>query len=564
MHNRLLYFILIICLHLATPVLAQKKNFPTEIVNGVECYLYPVEKSEGFYRIGRKFDVKKKLILQYNPEAKDGLKLGQVLRIPVSEEHLEESVISVKDTKDVEFVGTKKQVPIATDTLFIKHVIQPKETLYRISKNYNITIAELQQYNPEVTRNMPIGATLLIPRSGLAMSPDILTAALTQKPDENDVKDSVQIISSVRNSDIPISSQEPIRVACLLPFMLDAPKFDPSVNRFVEFYQGLLLGLNELKKEGARVDLYVYDTEKTEQKMKEILQDSVLKSMDLIIGPTYTQQVDTVVEFARENKVPTVVPFATNIPGIDTVSYVYRFNSAKGQEGRVLSEYFADTATYSLTYVQHSSIPQLRKSVVAQALFEQLEEKELPYGVVDTDVHGLDSLYHMLDTAKINLLVFDSEQIKNIQYIMPTLIRFTREFRIEILGHYSWLNSVQSIPIPFYYISLFNESVTYAASTNYDHKYVQYFGQSISSRNPRYDKLGYDLIYYFVSALRLYDKEQLQSEISDFYSPGLLVEPIFRNDNVGSGMKNRHLYIFKRAYNMSNMIYEYIPEKITE
>ncbi len=129
----------LIALLLITALPAQTLDYPTETVRGKEYYLYPVQKGEGLYRISKNFGVSQEDIIKANPALEtEGLKLGQTIRIPV--------------------------VKKADTSQYIQHEIQPKETLYSLSKRYGVTIAAIQQLNPEVSRNMPIGATLLIPR----------------------------------------------------------------------------------------------------------------------------------------------------------------------------------------------------------------------------------------------------------------------------------------------------------------------------------------------------------------------------------------------------------------
>ena len=128
---------------------AQAESWPKDTVDGVVVYRYTVQKSEGLYRISKNFNVSQEELVRLNPKLQtEGLKLGQVILVPVKEEQ-----------------------PAAADSSMVKHVIEPKETLYSISKRYGVSVAQLQVANPEVSKNMPIGATLLIPVRPLEKAP---------------------------------------------------------------------------------------------------------------------------------------------------------------------------------------------------------------------------------------------------------------------------------------------------------------------------------------------------------------------------------------------------------
>ncbi len=546
MNKRFFLFLLAGTLMCVLSVHAQKLDYPTELVNGVECYVYPVEKSIGFFRLGRQFDVRKKVILEYNPHVEGGLRLGQVLRIPVSESHLE---------------GEEKQVEVLAKPMpqmaLRQHVIQPKETLYRISKMYGVTINDIVKLNPELSKTMHIGSALLIPTEGQQLTPELIAAAL-----QGVVADSVGDVAvgdMVGIDTIPVSAVEPLRIACLMPFMLDAPVYDESVERFVEFYQGVLMAVHKQKKAGVRINLHVYDTEKTDVKVTSILQQPEMADMDLIIGPVYTAQVQKVVEFAHQREINTIVPFVSEIAGIDTVPSVFRFNLTDREQGEYLAKYVVDSLDYKLTYIHHASIPPHRKSGVVTEMLRYMDEWHYGYEQLEMTPQRLDSLELSLDTARLNLLAFDSENVNSLHYLLPTVYKLRTKYRIEFVGHNAWMNQLNRIPVPFYFVSPFRENRRQLIMDGYDPAYKQYFGEEQVVRHPRYDMLGYDLTNYFVEAANVYGKDILLQNISLFATPGLQAEPVFRQLNVRGGMVNKHAYVNRLESSKVTVVHEILP-----
>lgn len=109
-------------------------NYPKKEVNGKTYYEYTVQKSEGFYSICKKFGVTEDEIKKVNPGSEKGLTYDMVLLIPYKE------------------------------AAYYVHKVNRKETLYSISKQYQISIEEIYEANPEIKANgLKAGIELKIP-----------------------------------------------------------------------------------------------------------------------------------------------------------------------------------------------------------------------------------------------------------------------------------------------------------------------------------------------------------------------------------------------------------------
>ena len=166
-----LFFLLFLLFSLE--IYSQTDNLPKTTVNGVEFYIYEVTPKEGFYSLERRFNISQAEIEKYNPETKSGLKSGQRILIPVrpstsasstnSDSYFIHTVIKGEsltniahmykvDKKDIialnseidEFpvIGKAIKIPqiISDNNDYIYHTIEPKETLYSISKRYNVSM----------------------------------------------------------------------------------------------------------------------------------------------------------------------------------------------------------------------------------------------------------------------------------------------------------------------------------------------------------------------------------------------------------------------------------------
>ena len=126
-----------------------------------------VSAKETVYGLTKLYNVSEEELEKANPSlASNGLKIGEELIIP---------------TKQAIITPTKK-VGAAENKTGRTHVVEAKETLYCISKQYNVSIEELEKVNPEIKDGLQIGFTLKIPKE------------ITEKANPEEVKPNQAII----------------------------------------------------------------------------------------------------------------------------------------------------------------------------------------------------------------------------------------------------------------------------------------------------------------------------------------------------------------------------------
>ena len=137
MKHRFLLPILVFVLN-ASIVFAQDKNYTR----------HTVAKGETVLQIATKYNVTPYDIYQLNPDAQKGIQENDLILIPAS-------VI-----KKAENVIEKEKPQVSTNRT---HITKPKETLYSLARDYNVTVDDLKSNNPEVAKNgLQIGQVLKI------------------------------------------------------------------------------------------------------------------------------------------------------------------------------------------------------------------------------------------------------------------------------------------------------------------------------------------------------------------------------------------------------------------
>ena len=175
---------------------------------------HEVQREETVYSIARKYNVPIEKVYELNPWARQQIKVGDKLIIPSASATTPQAATSQKGRK---------------------HRVESGETLYGISRNYGIDLVDLLRANPGVTStNVQVGMELVIP-SAKADSPVISDPA--PAPQEPTAPSQVAAGQT--------------RILMLLPLKQD--------KHYVEFYEGFLLGMYQLKKAGISMQLTTLD-----------------------------------------------------------------------------------------------------------------------------------------------------------------------------------------------------------------------------------------------------------------------------------------------------------------
>lgn len=128
---------LLLCLSLT--VMAQDGN----------SKFHEVKAGETFYSLSRKYDVSVERLQKYNPDLKDGLNIGDNVLIPPKQEG------EVGVERSTRFAGP--------DSSMLIHTVKLGETLFSLSQVYGVEIAEIRKHNPQVKDGLNVGQELKIP-----------------------------------------------------------------------------------------------------------------------------------------------------------------------------------------------------------------------------------------------------------------------------------------------------------------------------------------------------------------------------------------------------------------
>src|SRR5690554_1165333 len=165
------------------------------VIKGEKFVLHQVRTGETLFSISRQYQVTSRDLEDYNPKVSEGLKIGDLLKIPYRE--------------GVEW-QQKQSVQKGDPDHFESYTISSRtETPYFIAREFGITVEQLYAYNPEITRFRK-GTTLRIPRWGI--QPATTTGRIIESQQE-DISDRELILYEVQPGETLESIAKQFRIS---------------------------------------------------------------------------------------------------------------------------------------------------------------------------------------------------------------------------------------------------------------------------------------------------------------------------------------------------------------
>lgn len=167
---------------------------------------------------------------------------------------------------------------------------------------------------------------------------------ITSTPNKNEKKE-----ETLPTAAKPVKRFTEANISLLIPFKLDQINLKTAnkaqverADMAIDFYQGVLLGLDSAAATGLNYKVHVYDTKDEHSKLAEIVKKEAVKTSNLIIGPVFPEGVKYMTNFSIANDLPLVSPLAASKPSdFDNPKLISIVNNID-QHGARIADYIAD------------------------------------------------------------------------------------------------------------------------------------------------------------------------------------------------------------------------------
>ncbi|MDR2233636.1 MAG: LysM peptidoglycan-binding domain-containing protein [Tannerella sp.] len=569
-------------------ILAQIADIP---LNAQEdnIFYHTVEPGQTVYGISIMYQVDEEDIYSLNPSSRELIKVGEVLKIPQK----------------------KSFNPSVEDDIYVFHTIRPGETLYGVSKTYKITPEQLSKANLGLTpQTFAAGKTIRVPAIQSPAVPVIEKKMMT-KEIEYVVKRGDSMFSLTRNFNvtgeklielnpalknglktrmvlkIPVQTEETIvvnpehnefdfntfmayrnrtvkvdviRIAVLLPFSVS--RLSPSRT---EFYEGLLMAVENMQHYGATIELITFDIGEGIQKTRDILQSDQIHNCQLIIGGETNEQIELIAYYAMRNEVNYVTPFSSTCDQLTSrnarmfqmnISAQYLYNYVSAWSCSLFSQY---KIIFVNTNDSKEDKMQFVKAFKADLSLRLIPFKEINYnaGTFSNDVSGL------LSSTQPNLIVPLSSSLETLNKIrgpLRALAESKPSAKITLFGYPEWQKYSSDCLGDFYaldthiYASFFANNLSPEVRQFYANYKFWFNKTMIPAAYPKYAMLGYDTGMFFITAIQTFGAN-FENNIHQVNYKSLEYGFRFERVNNWGGFINTNLYMvnYKKDFTITRI-----------
>jgi hypothetical protein len=308
-------------------------------------------------------------------------------------------------------------------------------------------------------------------------------------------------------------------------------------------YEGAIIALNKLRKQGVSVNLSVFDTETTD--IETILRSPAINKADLIIGPVYQEDFITVASFAKERGIKIVSPLTPIDSSLYECSNVFQvptdFNiqsenllthpqinaersniiliSQQGNEEskemhRLYRQFLPklDTVFYRNNFTAEKDSTSFMDSLYT--IYMEREHnpvvKRISYriGLQPRDNHV--TFLEVFDPRIINRVIVASEDEPFVSEVIANLKAFSDRYksRVTVYGTNKW-RRFENVEISNYYYLKLHLAAPYYV--NYDSEnvidFIKEYRGKYKTEPSQFAFQGYDVMYYFTTAIYNYGVE---------------------------------------------------------
>ncbi|MDM8161806.1 LysM peptidoglycan-binding domain-containing protein [Labilibaculum sp. K2S] len=527
-----------------SPVLVKKEDD--------KFFYHIVKKGDTLFSLYKKYAVDMALIKASNPDMGDSLRLGTIIKVP-------------KIIKKPQLNTVPKH-----DKNYYYYVIKQGDTESSISRQFFMNLRKFKKLNPKLKSTaLKIGDWVRIPRYLVP-----LEYFVEKEVQKDTIVKKYQVVDTVvTNVDLKPISQNKIRIALFLPLYLDA---NDSINRsisykdtieivternprilyskshdFIRFYQGVLLAVDSLQKEGLSVDLHVFDTEKNPERVQRIIAGLQYTDLDFMIGPVYQNTFSIVADFAQRRRIPIISPLSLKNSELTTNPFVIQMNTSIQSICGKISDYVCfDLDTRNLVVVHPDRYEHLNEfqlvTDIERNMFEKgkyWENGDMTYKKISFDEYGLFGIERMLSDTCENVILVPSTKQPYVENIISNLNVLSQRFDIRLIGFPVW-QRFNSLDAELFY----NLNLSVITPYNIDYKeakvdlFVSDFREKFTCEPNDFSFRAFDLCRYFSKAVSRYG-HSFPDHLNELKLDLLQSNYHFKRVNAFGGLENQGVQV---------------------
>ncbi|HVY74981.1 MAG TPA: hypothetical protein VG890_09140 [Puia sp.] len=372
------------------------------------------------------------------------------------------------------------------------------------------------------------------------------------------------LVAGVSSSFAQQTDSSACRMAVFLPLYLDSAfdasgnyRFDQNFPKYLnpglEFYEGLQLAVDSLKKRGIQLDITVYDTRSATKSLRQILNEPAFDSMQLILGDVNLNELRTLAREAAIKGIPFVNTNFPNDGGITNNPDFVILNSTLRSHFEALYRFIQrNWATSNILYVRKKG----GGEDLVRREFSTIEKntRSVPLTMKYINIENpadLAPLMPYLDSNTKNIILVGSLDDNYGKRLCAQLASLYKTYPSKVFGMPTWdgidFTTPEYTDLEIYYTTPFyynpNDSLVVSIQ--------QYFKNRFYSRPSDMVYRGYETILHFGQLLNEHQGklngsigEKKFKVFNDFD-----IQPVFLNKETPTldYLENKKLYFIKKV-----------------
>ncbi len=505
--------------------------------NGQKFYKHIVKKGETLYSLSKTYNVKIDEITINNPSLKEkGIQPSQELLIPA---------------------GKQAVTPLPSLGKSIKHKVEKGETVYYITKKYNITQDELIAQNPILEEiGLKVGQELSI----IAGTTSVVKQEIIEKPTPSvspEIKPEPVIVKeegfTIKSKDRSVDKE--LKVGLFLPFYLaqndsviqnGETMYHKSEASF-DIYSGFLMALDSLKQEGLSFSVYISDVKDSLSALKQA-QKETFKDLDLIIGPLHQKPFEIMSQEAAKFNIPIVCPVPNTNKILLNNPNAFKVMPSQNTQFVKAGDYICKNYSKDKLIILDpgKKNEEFGKQLMSKFnLLHNFDERFIKDSAVYLSANyvNTDAIISKLSSTKKNILILTSEEVVYVSDFITKLYNSSKNYDVILFGPEIWkqFNNLDITPLQglnTHLTSSVDWDDTKASSIHFKKKLQEKHGIV----NSRYVLSGYNSAFYF---LKFISQSNKISELPDYKMELQDMKFEFKKSALNNGSENEGCYIFK-------------------
>ena len=460
---------------------------------------HTIKSGETLYRLSKMYNITTEELCAANPGLSiNNFRAGEVIVIPTIESEEAKASEKVQATQPV---LDEKEPVIATT-----HKVKRKESIESICEEYGITPQELIKANPVLKeKKLKRKMVLNIPAPSRKTEPAQHETIIQQK------EEFVETISKGINND------KELNVAVVLSFLLDsyAPK---EQSRMVEYYQGFLMAVEQLKREGYSFTINTYDAGHKEKSLDSLLKSSAFEDVEMIFGASYPKHCKELAKFAKEREIPLVIPFSSKKDEAVGNPTVYVANGIQSFILPEISSAFVKTFPNANVVFVEDTVKSNKKefinSLTAELAKDSIPYTTLPMSLITNEDSVLATMASVYREDKEMIFIPTSSSATTLNTLLPSLLHARgidslNVAKFKLFGYPEWQIHAKDTrelmyEVDTYFYATFYSHYSLPRVAEFQEDFIRWYNRDIQNIYPRYGMLGYDTGYFFLLAASLY------------------------------------------------------------